>query len=269
MDFIDKLKPLATRIDTLLTKKVSEPRHFYLVGFILMFTGLPFILLFQFISYYLILSGLTLFVWGYAIDSYRFVKNIWASNTNKKILAALSGIIITLPAYISANHITNKITGLPPENFDSSVTVLSLFMTIKVSIIVGMCIFFITLLYHFFITIKQAMLGYIKIISSMVLFKDYKPEKDEKMHFAFPRIMGVCTFIFILGYLSDAYDDNQKNILPFFENIIVLTDYYEKSPCNNIVSKARVAFLNDGNISVAVQNKPFHWTFNKQNCDES
>jgi len=58
-------------------------------------------------------------------------------------------------------------------------------------------------------------------------------------------------------------------MLPFFEKVILYSDYYEKHTCKDVAENSRVAFLKDGSISIATQNYLRKWTFETQKCTKS
>lgn len=249
------------------TISLTEPRQFYLIGLFISVIGLFSIIIEPYISYFLFGASLFLFCWAYLIEIIRYIKKIWMYDINKKLIPAIAGIAITLPCYISANQITNNITGEDPSNFDSSIAVLSILLLPKIILITGICVFFLATILHFVFVLKEMLFDTIKSFSFMLLFNRIR-KRELGFEPMFARIFASGVFIFIFTTLFSIYEENKGNYLPVFENIIIQTDYYEKSPCKNTPKNSRIAFLNDGRVSVATTTKPFHWSFYSQKCNQ-
>ena len=263
---IERLTLIAKRIENLLVQPLTEPQHFYYTAFYFLIFGILSPGISIFFSLFLLCISLVLFCWGYAIDTYHFIKKIWESDFNKKALGAISGIIITLPSYIMANQTINQVTSVSPNNLDSSVAVISLMLIPKVTLIAGMGIFFAATIWQFIYTMKMFTSEYTKWFASIILFKEHKIENHEKEAMVFPRIVGGITLIVILGFLSEKYEENKLNLYPFFESIIVYSDYYEKHSCIGIKANSRIAFLKDGRISIATKDYLHNWSFKTGKC---
>lgn len=261
-DLPKKLTTIITNVRQLLNQPPTKPKHFYFLAVFFIIAGAFFANISLFTFEYLNIVGFAFFCWGYAIDTLGFIKGKWASDFNKKTLTVIAGLVISVPSYAMANQAINKITSLPPGNFDTSAALLSFLLIPQISIISCIAIFFIATLWQLALMIKQFLSNYVKIITMTLLYnKTFKPEKNENELLIMPRVIGGFIFIFLFSTLAEAYEDNQHTWSLVFENIIIYTDYYEKSPCKNIAPDSRIAFLKDGGISVATKESTWHWSF--------
>ncbi len=270
-DLPKKLTTIITNVRQLLTQPPTKPKHFYFLAVFFIITGGFLVNISLFGFEYLSSVGSIFFCWGYAIDTLSFIKEKWASDFNKKAVKIIASVVIAVPSYAMANQAINKITSLPPGNFDTSAALLSFLLVPKIIIIACIAIFFIATLWQLILMIKQFLSSYSQMIMMPLLYnKTFKPEKNENEFLIMPRIVGGFIFIFLFSTLAESYEENQDTWSLVFENIIIHTDYYEKSHCKNIAPDNRVAFLKDGGISVATQESTWHWSIdNNQICKKT
>jgi hypothetical protein len=78
------------------------------------------------------------------------------------------------------------------------------------------------------------------------------------------RISAAFTLAAMFSYIVDIH--NQAETLQNIRiEIVVGVEYYSRSPCQNVTTKERVAFLKDGKILVAT-HKEGQWNFRHDSC---
>jgi len=246
---------------------VDTPRRFYLAGLTLVILGLVQAWFTDILWWATIAApGLGVICIGFLHDAWTRTKALWASSTAHMVAGVLIGAVITMPCYLFAHHAVNRITGLSPESFPFSVTLLAigygpLVVTIASTVLLG-----IYSAWQLLMLAWHAVHLLLRTWVSVLLTGDPPLVEKDAMLFHFART--AAAFILLLGFaaLVDVHERAEAMLERLRTEAVVHADYYSRSPCHNIAAGARVAFLKEGRISVATRDAQ-GWRFGIARCE--
>ena len=263
-DWMGVVRERGQRAAEIARTPLNTPRRLYLTGFVLALAGFLLGGLIDPFWRVVLVSGLGVICVGFLQEIWTKTQALLASSTAHKVVGALGGVVISLPCYILAHQSVNRITGLSPESFPYSTTLLAIAYALPViltaaAVLLGgysilQMLFFI---WHW----MRTNLGGLAVLFSM------EPSKANKVQSLLhvSRMIAAFTLMFVFFHAVDRHDQAEATLQPIRTEVVVHADYYSRSPCRNVAAHERVAFLKDGKISIATREAG-RWRFRLADC---
>jgi hypothetical protein len=252
------------RLQELVLSPLNTPRRLYLAGLGLLMstaacggsTALFFVVF---------LAGLSVIAWGLLMEIWMKLKALWALTIVHKAVSVLAGILITIPATILAHHAVNRATGLPPDTFTSSISLLTVAYYIPVVAYLGAFALSTYALWQ--LAVLLPINGFRSFLRFLGMFVTGEPPKFDhsKSLLLFGRLIASIALIGALSYIEGIYVRSDGTIKSLHQWLVVWVDYYDHSPCSATSIGDRVAFLSDNRISVA-RREQGRWRFDVHSC---
>lgn len=264
-DWIGFLRERGQRLADIGRTPLNTPFRFYLTGFVLVIMGA---VLGGFIDpfWYVVLAfGLGMICIGFLQELWAKVKALLASSTAHKVLGAFGSVVIALPCYILANQSVNQITGLSPEPFTYSISLLAISYALPVMLTASAVLLVGYSCWQLLTLTWRAMRTHIGMFA--VIFSGELPKMEKERDFlSESRTLAAVTLMGVSFYATDLYNQAEETLQQIRAAIVVGADYYPRSPCDNVAGHERVAFLKDGKISVATRAAG-RWSFRLVTCE--
>jgi hypothetical protein len=211
-------------------------------------------------------AGCGVIVIGFLHDLWVKTKALWASSAAHKVGGMLIGAVITLPCYLAAHHAVNRITGLAPESFPFSLTLLAIGYGPLVVLVAGVVIFGAYSVWQLLAIVLHSARTQLRLWPSLLLKGEFPLVEKDAALFHFARLVAAVTLWLGFGALAEVHQQAEATLERLRTEVVVHADYYAHSPCRNVTGAARVAFLKDGTISVATRELR-GWRFGVRRCE--
>ena len=264
-DWVGFLRERGQRAAEIARTPLNTPRRLYLTGFILTIVGFFQGGLIEPFWRVVMVSGLGVMCVGFLQEIWTKSKALLASSTAHKVVGALGGVVITLPCYILAHQSVNRITGLSPEPFTYSTSLLAIGYALPVILTTGAVLLGGYSLWQFLVFAWSSLRSSAGVFA--VLFWGEPPKTDKEqdlLHIS--RMIAAFTLMGVSFYAVNLHDQAEETLQQCRAGIVVSADYYSRSPCRNVAAHERVAFLKDGKISVATRQAG-RWRFRLASCE--
>lgn len=255
---------------------INSTKSFYVVGGFIILTGIFVYKYSTRLSTTMIIIGATLFCAGFLLYLFNQFKKIWLNselgNIYRVMIGALLSTLISLPSFCLAAHAVNRVTGLPPDNFTSSITFLSVIYLPYMTAFIGIILL---IAYLSWLLSSAALLTVTCHFRGAILSMLISPEKafknDTISNKDITLLAGHClSAMLLVGFLimlMQLYSSHRENLQKMTSYIVVMLDYYERSHCSNVKEGDLVAFLKEGTISVAhLEPTDLTFTFEHREC---
>lgn len=244
---------------------LNTPRRLYLTGFVLAIVGLFQGGLIEPFWRVVMVSGLGTICIGFLQEIWAKSKALFASSTAHKVVGALGGMVITLPCYILAHQSVNRITGLSPEPFTYSTSLLAIGYALPVILTIGAVLLGGYSFWQLLVLAGHSMRTSVGMVA--VVFSGELPKANKERELLYgARTLAASILMGVSLYAVNLHDQAEETLQQIRAEVVVNADYYPRSPCRNVAAHERVAFLKDGKISVA-SRQAGRWRFRLARCE--
>lgn len=264
-DWAGFLRERGQRAAEIARTPLNTPRRLYLTGFILAIVGFFQGGLIEPFWRVVMVSGLGVMCVGFLQEIWTKSKALLASSTAHKVVGALGGVVITLPCYILAHQSVNRITGLSPEPFTYSTSLLAIGYALPVILTTGAVLLGGYSLWQLLVLVWHSMRTSIGTVAVVFSGKPPKADKERELLY-FARTVAAFTLMGMSFYAVNLHDQAEETLQRIRTEVVVSADYYSRSPCRNVAAHERVAFLKGGKISVATREAG-RWRFRLASCE--
>lgn len=250
-------------------KQTNTPRRWYLVGFVLMVLGVVLAVISDAQWSMPVISGIGIgaVCIGFLSELISIIRSLWSSSLAHKIAGTIVAAVLVPSCYIVARHVINEITSLAPEQFASSTPFIALIyapLVVLKTCVRGFIAFAILMIFVLMWQQAQALIQ--KFASPFT--KTPPRNNDEQVFFNVSRFIAAIALAAISWTSAGVYEDMNDVLRTVAKETLVYADYYERSNCTNVGRSERVAFLKDGNISVATPQY-LSWKFSVKQCEQT